>query len=53
MVSSRGPVFFHQVRVGKDGKLFGVLEFRAMHVDAESAEPSSRSKTKLTAVCTR
>ncbi len=34
-VSSRGPVFFHQIRVGKDGELFEVLKFRTMFVDAE------------------
>ncbi len=34
-VSSRGPVFFRQIRVGKDGELFEVLKFRTMFVDAE------------------
>ncbi|MEA5153907.1 sugar transferase [Raineyella sp.] len=30
-----GPVFFRQVRVGKDGTLFHCLKFRSMVVDAE------------------
>jgi len=30
-----GPVFFRQVRVGKDGRTFQVLKFRTMVVDAE------------------
>lgn len=30
------PVFYRQSRVGKDGKLFKVIKFRSMSVDAES-----------------
>jgi exopolysaccharide biosynthesis polyprenyl glycosylphosphotransferase len=32
----RGPVFFRQIRVGKDGQPFTVLKLRTMEVDAES-----------------
>jgi exopolysaccharide biosynthesis polyprenyl glycosylphosphotransferase len=35
-LDSRGPVFFRQSRVGKDGKRFDVLKFRTMHRDAEA-----------------
>ncbi len=35
-LTSRGPVFFKQERMGKNGKLFKVYKFRTMHVDAES-----------------
>jgi exopolysaccharide biosynthesis polyprenyl glycosylphosphotransferase len=31
----RGPVFFRQTRVGKDGRTFSVYKFRTMVVDAE------------------
>ena len=31
-----GPVFFRQMRVGRDGRQFGVLKFRSMRVDAEA-----------------
>lgn len=34
-VTSRGPVFFRQVRVGKNGKEFRIFKFRTMVVDAE------------------
>lgn len=31
----KGPVFFKQIRVGKDGKEFGMFKFRSMVTDAE------------------
>jgi exopolysaccharide biosynthesis polyprenyl glycosylphosphotransferase len=33
--ADRGPVFFRQIRVGKDGRVFSVYKFRTMVVDAE------------------
>jgi lipopolysaccharide/colanic/teichoic acid biosynthesis glycosyltransferase len=36
-LSSRGPVFIVQKRVGKAGKVFGMLKFRTMYVTAEKA----------------
>lgn len=33
--TSRGPVFFRQVRVGTHGETFRVWKFRSMHVNAE------------------
>jgi sugar transferase (PEP-CTERM system associated) len=35
-LSSRGPVFFRQTRVGVGGKHFDVLKFRTMSTDAEA-----------------
>ncbi|WP_206098465.1 sugar transferase [Paenibacillus montanisoli] len=34
-LDSKGPVFFKQIRVGKDGKEFKILKFRTMVQDAE------------------
>jgi lipopolysaccharide/colanic/teichoic acid biosynthesis glycosyltransferase len=36
-LTSRGPVFFKQVRVGEKGKPFKMLKFRSMRVNASAA----------------
>jgi Undecaprenyl-phosphate glucose phosphotransferase len=36
-VTSRGPVFYSQERMGLDGKAFTVFKFRSMPVDAEGS----------------
>jgi len=35
-LSSPGPVFYGQERVGRDGERFRMLKFRSMHCDAEA-----------------
>ena len=35
-LDSRGPVFFRQIRVGENGRLFRIVKFRTMTLDAES-----------------
>lgn len=35
-LSSRGPIFFKQERMGMDGHLFSMLKFRTMRTDAEA-----------------
>ena len=37
--SSSGPIFYKQPRVGLHGKIFNILKFRSMYVDAEKAGP--------------
>ena len=34
-LDTRGPVFFRQVRIGRDGNGFDLFKFRSMHLDAE------------------
>ncbi len=34
-LDSPGPIFFHQIRVGKWGQLFTCYKFRSMYIDAE------------------
>ncbi len=36
-LTSRGPVLYRQPRVGRDGREFGMLKFRSMRLDAETA----------------
>ncbi len=35
-ISSRGPIFYRQERMGLDGRTFKMLKFRSMPVDAEA-----------------
>jgi len=37
-VDSRGPVFFRQIRIGKDGKPFVFYKFRSMYVGSDNEE---------------
>jgi sugar transferase (PEP-CTERM system associated) len=35
-LESPGPIFYHQERVGRYGRVFSILKFRSMRVDAET-----------------
>lgn len=35
-LESRGPIFYKQERVGKNGRIFNVIKFRSMKLDAEA-----------------
>ncbi len=47
---SRGPVFFRQQRVGKDGQPFDLLKFRTMHTSSPkySRSPTSAFDPRIT-----
>lgn len=38
-VDSKGPIFFTQPRIGLKGKLFNIIKFRSMRIDAEKMGP--------------
>ena len=39
-LTSKGPVFYRQGRVGLNGAIFRILKFRSMHIGADSAGPA-------------
>ena len=43
VMGSRGPIFYSQVRFGRDGAIFGCLKFRTMQPDAERLLAHGRS----------
>lgn len=50
-LDSRGPAFFKQVRVGKNGRTFEVYKFRSMHVDAEARRQALLAMSDREGVC--
>ncbi len=49
-ISSKGPIFYRQERIGVNGKPFKIIKFRSMFTDAEKHGPalSSEKDTRIT-----
>lgn len=46
-IKSPGPIFFSQVRVGKNGKKFKIYKFRSMYLDAEERKKELMEKNRI------
>ena len=51
-LSSKGPIFFLQDRIGKDGRVFKIIKFRTMYVNSEKNGPqlSSENDPRITGI---
>ena len=46
-IQSPGPIFFSQVRVGKNGKKFKIYKFRSMYMDAEERKKELMKQNEM------
>lgn len=46
-IQSPGPIFFTQIRVGKNGKKFKMYKFRSMNVNAEQEKKELESQNRV------
>jgi exopolysaccharide biosynthesis polyprenyl glycosylphosphotransferase len=48
-IDGKGPVFFKQARLGKNGKLFQIIKFRTMEAAGNDFSPTRSSDSRITA----
>lgn len=46
-IKSPGPIFFSQLRVGKNGRTFKIYKFRSMYMDAEERKKELMAQNKI------
>ncbi|MDE6420060.1 MAG: sugar transferase [Lachnospiraceae bacterium] len=46
-LDSKGPVFFAQTRIGKNGRRFKIYKFRSMYVDAEARKKELEAQNEV------
>lgn len=46
-ISSPGPIFFSQTRIGKNGKPFKIYKFRSMYMDAEARKAELMKENRV------
>ena len=46
-LESKGPVFFAQTRIGKNGRRFKILKFRSMYLDAEERKKELMEQNEM------
>ncbi|MBR1931136.1 MAG: sugar transferase [Lachnospiraceae bacterium] len=46
-INSPGPIFFSQIRVGKNGKKFRMYKFRSMYLDAEERKKELMEQNRV------
>ena len=46
-IDSRGPVFFSQTRIGRNGRRFSMYKFRSMYIDAEERKKELMTQNEM------